>query len=341
MRLTAFFGGLAFPGLGHLLMGRCLRGILWTAVIVAIPTALVAAVVKRAPVLALVVLCVASVLLPIIALVDAVRCGREPRWQWGRWWSRGLVVVAAFFTVGWGYNELLSRALPRFVRPFFGSTNAMLPAIAGRTVPSRCTKCGLPVRLAPRDAGMQSRQVATQPTDWAVGVCPHCGTLLDDTAYPNQIVPYGAPDRFLVTTLVAPRRWDIVAFYYPDDPTEQYVKRLVGLPGETVEIVDGAVMIDGQLLEKPAHLQYLHYLNLDFPRWPGWGQEGKPVTLGADEFFVLGDFSARSRDSRGWERGAPRHTPYAVPREYLVGVATHIYWPPSRWRVFEQANDGQ
>ena len=54
--------------------------------------------------------------------------------------------------------------------------------------------------------------------------------------------------------------------------------------------------------------------------------------LADDEYFVLGDFTWRSVDSRFWEEGAVGHNPYAVPESHLHGVVTHIIWPPSRWR---------
>ena len=68
----------------------------------------------------------------------------------------------------------------------------------------------------------------------------------------------------------------------------------------------------------------------------GWGCEDNAVVLGLDEYFVLGDFSARSKDSRLWQDGAPGHLPYAVPSDHIIGVVTQIYWPPERWRVFER-----
>ena len=64
-----------------------------------------------------------------------------------------------------------------------------------------------------------------------------------------------------------------------------------------------------------------------------WRAPDRPAKLGADEYFVLGDFSQQAADSRLWETGAPGHPTYAVPQSYLIGVVTHIYWPPSRWRI--------
>jgi len=61
------------------------------------------------------------------------------------------------------------------------------------------------------------------------------------------------------------------------------------------------------------------------------GTPEHPATLATDEYFVLGDFSENSEDSRFWTRGAPNHHPYAVPESYVEGVATHIIWPPDRW----------
>ncbi len=90
--------------------------------------------------------------------------------------------------------------------------------------------------------------------------------------------------------------------------------RLVGLPGERVELRDGDVTIDGRVIPKPEHLRYLNYLNFDDRFAPKWGQTGHSVTLDADEYFVLGDFSAHSRDSRFWQRGAQATSPSQCPR---------------------------
>ena len=103
-------------------------------------------------------------------------------------------------------------------------------------------------------------------------------------------------------------------------------------------IRDGAVWADGQRSEPPESLRGIEYF-ADAegtplpPDMKMWGHESRPALLGDDECFVLGDFPARSKDSRLYE-GAPGHPPYAVPEDYIEGVVTHIYWPPSRWRTF-------
>jgi signal peptidase I len=148
-------------------------------------------------------------------------------------------------------------------------------------------------------------------------------------------------DRILVAKFLHPQRWDVVAFRGPEDPKINYCKRLVGLPGETVTIHDGAVWIDGKKLTPPDSCQGIEYLDR-MEGWPEelwgnpedfWGNAAKPAKLGPDEYFVLGDFSANAKDSRLWQKGAPGHPPYAVPESYIIGVVTHIYWPPSRWQV--------
>ena len=64
-----------------------------------------------------------------------------------------------------------------------------------------------------------------------------------------------------------------------------------------------------------------------------WGSNGEPVVLGEDEYFVLGDFSLQSMDSRLWETGAAGHPAFAVPKSHMRGVVTHVYWPPECWRI--------
>ena len=143
-------------------------------------------------------------------------------------------------------------------------------------------------------------------------------------------------DRFLVSKFVLPRRWDVIAFRYPADPKIKYIKRLVGLPGDEILIKDGSVWINGQQLELPKSLRGLKHVT-EFPdaRFQSniWGTADQPVKLGEDEYFVLGDFSQESADSRLWQSGAPGHPSYAVPESHIIGVVTHIYWPPNRWRI--------
>lgn len=93
-------------------------------------------------------------------------------------------------------------------------------------------------------------------------------------------------------------------------------------------------MVDGKKQTPPPSCQGIEYLD-HLEGWPEdlWGSEAKPAKLGPDEYFVLGDFSAKAKDSRLWEKGTPGHPPYAVPVSHIIGVVTHIYWPPDRCRV--------
>ena len=154
----------------------------------------------------------------------------------------------------------------------------------------------------------------------------------------NQVTDVGqqafAGDRFLVAKFLAPKRWDIVVFRYPENPATLYVMRLVGLPGETIHIEGGAVWANGNRLEVPDSLRGIEYLSA-LPAWHTdlWGSKDRPAVLAKDEYFVLGDFSPQSKDSRLWEQGASGHNPFAVPASHMRGVVTHIYWPRQRWRI--------
>jgi signal peptidase I len=85
-----------------------------------------------------------------------------------------------------------------------------------------------------------------------------------------------------------PQRFDIVVFRYLYKENSYYIKRIIGLPGETVQIKDGKIYIDGQLLEED-------FGNAEIKK-PG--RANQPITLGKDEYFVLGDNRNISSDSR-------------------------------------------
>ncbi|MGA2064992.1 MAG: signal peptidase I [Thermoguttaceae bacterium] len=213
---------------------------------------------------------------------------------------------------------------PFLFEAFFCPTNSMAPTLLGRHWTAPCPQCGRPAYCSVADARWGRREGGVRM------ICEDFHTpLVDD--FSEQV---HAPDRFLAAKFLQPQRWDLVVFRYPEDPGVNFVKRLVGLPGEEVIIKQGRVSIDGQPLTPPEAIRGIEYLSEleDFPA-KLWGTPEKPAKLAADEYFVLGDFSAAAKDSRLWEKGAPGHNPYAVPASYMIGVVTHIYWPPSRWRI--------
>lgn len=117
-----------------------------------------------------------------------------------------------------------------------------------------------------------------------------------------------------------PKRGDVIVFIYPENPKKDYIKRLVGLPGEVVEIKNGTIYInDKPVLDKVFESRY--YYNLG-----QFGQENKKISIPQDSFFVLGDNSASSQDSRYWG---------FVPRQNILGKALVIYWPVPRMRLIK------
>jgi len=107
-----------------------------------------------------------------------------------------------------------------------------------------------------------------------------------------------------------PQRGDVIVFHYPVDRTLEYIKRVIGLPGETLEINEGQVTIDGQALAEP----YLLHQEPD-------PQSGKWV-VPSDSYFVMGDNRLHSSDSRSWG---------VVSRELIIGKVWLSYWPLNSW----------
>ena len=112
-----------------------------------------------------------------------------------------------------------------------------------------------------------------------------------------------------------PERYEIIVFPYQYKENTYYIKRIIGLPGETVEIIDGEVYINGELL---ADEHYGKEVMLD----PGIAAES--ITLGDDEYFVLGDNRKNSEDSRSADIGK-------VKRSYIYGKAWFVASPKKDW----------
>lgn len=113
-----------------------------------------------------------------------------------------------------------------------------------------------------------------------------------------------------------PRRGDIVVFEYPRDVSKDYIKRVIGLPGDQVEIRDGQVFVNGEELDQPYLQGAATYCVA------GFACQGGPVTVPAGEIFVMGDNRANSSDSREWG---------PLPLDRVVGQAWLIYYPVSDW----------
>ncbi len=105
-------------------------------------------------------------------------------------------------------------------------------------------------------------------------------------------------------------RGDMVVFWFPKDPTKSYIKRVIGVPGDTVEVREGTVFINGAPLAES-------YVSAEFRDSLSVAAQ----TVKQDEFFVLGDHRNSSNDSRSWG---------TVPRSYIYGKAVFVYWPLDR-----------
>jgi signal peptidase I len=234
---------------------------------------------------------------------------------------RAIAVWAISLVAGLvGLVEVFGIIKPHLFEGFIVPTNAMAPAVWGWHEVSVCPECH-GVLIVPTQPPGERRDLGFQPHEVAI-----CSSCLKTSSVKTGGSPVQAPDRILVNKLLSPQRWDIIVFRFPHDPTVKYVKRLVGLPGETVYIKEGALWVNGAQSHPPPELVGLRYVT--GAEKIGLGDLGtldKPWRLGQDEYWVLGDFSERSSDSRSWG---------PVPGANIEGVVSLCYWPLSHWRVF-------
>lgn len=116
----------------------------------------------------------------------------------------------------------------------------------------------------------------------------------------------------LAYKLGSPKIGDVIVFRYPRDPSQEYIKRVIGLPGDQIRISNGQVYVNGKPLSEP-------YIAAKPAYQTEWN-----VPQGA--LFVLGDNRNNSSDSHSWG---------PLPLENVVGKALVIYWPPAQWGVVQ------
>jgi len=112
----------------------------------------------------------------------------------------------------------------------------------------------------------------------------------------------------LAYKLGSPAVGDVIVFHYPRDPSQEYIKRVIGLPGDQVKVSGGQVFVNDKLLEEPYIASPPRYNS----QWE----------VPAGGLFVLGDNRNNSSDSHNWG---------TVPLENIIGKALFVYWPPDQW----------
>ena len=117
-----------------------------------------------------------------------------------------------------------------------------------------------------------------------------------------------------------PSRYDIIVFPYQYEENVYYIKRIIGLPGETVQIIDGEVYINGELLGENYGKEVMMY----------YGTAEEPITLGENEYFVLGDNRNNSKDSRYEVVGN-------ISRDVIIGRAWVRIWPLKSFGILKHS----
>ena len=172
------------------------------------------------------------------------------------------------------------------------------------------------------------RRIGSELISWVpiIIIAIVIATLLNVFVIISAIVPSGSmlntirlDDRMIGNRLAyvfgEPERGDIIIFIPPDNPKDLFVKRIIGLPGETVNIVDGKVYINDS--EEPLQEDYIYDVNGN-----PWTDTGLSYTVPKDSYFVMGDNRNNSNDSRYWNNKY-------VPRDSILAKAAFVYWPIS------------
>jgi signal peptidase I len=115
-----------------------------------------------------------------------------------------------------------------------------------------------------------------------------------------------------------PKRFDIIVFPFQYEEDTYYIKRIIGMPGETIQIIDGNILINGEVLEESYGREVIK----------SSGRASEPITLGDDEYFVMGDNRNESADSREPDVGN-------IKKDDIIGRAWVRIWPLNKFGVLK------
>lgn len=146
----------------------------------------------------------------------------------------------------------------------------------------------------------------------------------------NSMYPTFFDKQYILTNKIVlrfshPKLGDVIVFKALNDPEKDYIKRVIGTPGDTVMIKNGDVLVNGKILDQSA------YLPSSTKTYGGsFLKEGVKVTVPANSYFVMGDNRSGSSDSREWG---------PVPIESIVGESFFSYWPLNKTGLVKNPYD--
>ena len=140
----------------------------------------------------------------------------------------------------------------------------------------------------------------------------------------NSMDPTFFDKQYILTNIISlrfstPQRGDIIVFKSPSDQEKDYIKRVIGIPGDTILLKNGDVYVNGKLLDQST------FLKISVKTYGGsFLKENEPVTVPPDSYFVLGDNRSGSSDSREWG---------FVPLKSVIGKSFFAYWPLNTMQI--------
>ena len=141
------------------------------------------------------------------------------------------------------------------------------------------------------------------------------------------MLPNFKDKEYVLTNLITLRvtdlkRGDVIVFKAPDQPDKDYIKRVIGLPGDVIELKNGNIFINGKQIDEHAYLNdsVKTYNQTCLQETQGCIKDNIPLKVSADSYFVLGDNRGNSADSRYFG---------FVPKSAVIGKSMFIYWPIS------------